>query len=166
MISDEDLGKEIEALVREHGGPLKGYLQKLGISRDLADDAFTDALLAVVVKRRDEKPLTHPKAFLFTVARNAAFKRLKVLGSELPDSEAVEGAQAPDMLEAIEISADVRRAIMQLPPRQRQVVEFRYLYDFSVAETAQILGMAEGTVGPTTKAALDNLKRIIEEHGG
>jgi RNA polymerase sigma factor (sigma-70 family) len=78
----------------------------------------------------------------------------------------VEEAQAPDMLEVIEISADVRRAIRQLPRRQRQVVELRYLYEFSVAETAQILGMAEGTVGPTTKAALDKLKRIIEDHGG
>lgn len=44
--------------------------------------------------------------------------------------------------------------IKQLSGRQRQVIELRYLGNLTVEETAEILDMAKGTVGPTTKTAL------------
>lgn len=166
-MTPEEIDKEIETLVRDHGGRLRGYLRRLGLPGHMAEDVLTDALLAVSDKRRRGQPLDYPRAFLFRVARNAAIDQLKGLYAEaVPDSDAVDEAAGPDMLDAVEVSEDLGRAIGQLPQRQRQVIELRYLRDFSVSETAQILGIAEGTVGPTTTAALRNLRRIIEEQGG
>ena len=128
---------------------------------------LTDALLAVAGKRRRGHALDYPRAFLFTVARNAAVDRLKRrYAAEMPDSQVVDEARAPDMLDAVEASEDMAQAIRQLPARQRQVIKLRYLEGFSIAETAQILGIANGTVGPTASAALGNLKRIITGQGG
>jgi RNA polymerase sigma factor (sigma-70 family) len=71
-----------------------------------------------------------------------------------------------DMLANAEISCDLRNAIGRLPRRQQQVIELRYLRDFTVGETAQILNIAKGTVGPTTSAALHRLKEIMAGQGG
>ena len=157
----------IEALVREHSGRLKGSLRRRGLPEHAVDDVITEALLAVADKRRRGQALDKPVAFLFTVARNAAADKLTSLyGTEVANSEIVDEIQAPDMLDAIEMSEDVGRAIRLLPLRQRHVIEYRFLHDFTVAQTAQVLGIAEGTVGPTTKAAFRNLRKILGEKGG
>jgi len=69
------------------------------------------------------------------------------------------------MLAEAQVSLTLELAIERLPLRQRQVIELRYLRDFSVAETAEILGIAEGTVGPTTTSAIRKLRQFLEEHG-
>jgi RNA polymerase sigma-70 factor (ECF subfamily) len=162
----EEIEKEIEALLRDNGVSLRRSLRRFGLPEYLVDDVVVDALLAVVDKRRRDQPVLNPRAFLFRVARNAAVDQLKRLhGSEMADSGAIDAAQVPDMIDAAELSEDLSEAISQLPDRQRQVIEFRYLRGFSVAETAQILGIAKGTVGPTTTAAIRNLKQILRSKG-
>jgi RNA polymerase sigma factor (sigma-70 family) len=171
MISNEDLDKEIRSLVLDCGRDLRHYLRggRFLLPEDLVAEVINDALLVIALKRRCGTTLTNPRGYLFAAARNAAKDRLKNLYAEVPDSPALESRSAPDcidMLAGVLVREDLRDAIRQLPSRQRQVIELRYLREFTIAETAEILGMAEGTVGPTTAGALRNLKRIITERGG
>src|SRR5260221_11550841 len=95
MISNEELGKEIESLVWECGHALRQYLRggRLFLPEHLVGEVINDALLVIVVKRRRGHALANPKAYLFKVARNAAIDRLKSLYAiEVPDSPAVEWA--------------------------------------------------------------------------
>jgi RNA polymerase sigma-70 factor (ECF subfamily) len=174
VISRDELEKEIEEIVRDCRGDLERYLcsGKILLPAYLAGEVINDALLVIAMKRRRGDVLTNTKAYLFRVARNAAIDRLKgQYAITVPDSQALDRYREPrDQLAHVELSEDLRRAIKQLPPRQRQVIELRYLGDFSVEETARILGVAKGTVGPTTADALRRLKRIMmdrpEELGG
>jgi RNA polymerase sigma-70 factor (ECF subfamily) len=170
MISAGELEKEIEALVAEHCENLRGYLQSrtIGLPEYLVGDVVNDALLVIADKLRRGHAIDNVRSYLFKVARNAAIDRLTArYAAGIPDPVAIAKHQdGYDMLANAEISYDLRRAIRQLPPRQQQVIELRYLRDFSVRETAEILGMAEGTVGPTTTAALRQLKQIMTEQGG
>lgn len=50
-----------------------------------------------------------------------------------------------------------------LPPAQRAVLVLRFYLDLSVAETATLLQMAEGTVKSTTHRALDRLRTSLDE---
>lgn len=170
MISAEELEKEIEALVAEHCKDLEHYLEckKIRLPVDLVGEVINDALLVIVNKRRRGHTILNIRSYLFTVARNAAIDRLTSrYAAEIPDSELIAVQHdGHDMLADTEIGHDLRQAIKQLPHRQQQVIELRYLRDFSVEETAKILDMARGTVGPTTTAALRRLELIMTERGG
>lgn len=168
MISPEELGKEIEDLVREHGGQLKGYLiHKRGLPEHGADEVLNKALLAVAVTRQRGEALDDPRAFLYESARNAAVDWIAATcRAPIPDSSVAGEMQGPDMLEAFEVSEDTARALQQLPPRQRMVLTLRYFYGYSVEETGRIMGISPGTVGATTTAARRNLKKIIKEQNG
>ncbi len=170
MISPEELEKEIEALVAEHCKNLRRYLQcrTIRLPEYLVGDVINDALLVIADKLRRGHTIDNVRPYLFTVARNAAIDRLKArYAAEIPDPVAIaEHQDGYDMLANAEISHDLRCAIKQLPPRQQQVIELRYLRDFTVRETAEILNIKEGSVGPTATAAKLKLRQIMTERGG
>jgi RNA polymerase sigma-70 factor (ECF subfamily) len=56
----------------------------------------------------------------------------------------------------------VRAALDTLPGRYRDVVACRYLLDLSEDETAQVLGIARGTVKSRLSRALDRLERQLD----
>ena len=55
----------------------------------------------------------------------------------------------------------VRRALLELPARQRAVVVLRYLEDLPIATVAQVLGVTEGTVMSQSARGLASLRTAI-----
>lgn len=49
-----------------------------------------------------------------------------------------------------------------LPPRQRAMVVLRYWEDLSIGETAELLGVAEGTVKSQTARAVHALRGLVD----
>ena len=94
-------------------------------------------------------------AFLLGVARNHVLRRLRVdqLLSPLGDDDdegpvmqaGTELCPLDDLTRAETIEA-VRKAVLSLPPKYREVVVLCELQDVSYGETAEILGCAIGTV--------------------
>jgi RNA polymerase sigma factor (sigma-70 family) len=169
VISPDELEREIEDLVTDCGAGLERRLRygSLRLPEHLVGEVINDALLVIVDKRRRGHTIANPQAYLSAVARNAAIDRLRTLyAAGIPDPDVTADAvNGHDMLAHVEISHDLRTAIKRLPRRQGQVIELRYLGDFSVEETARILDVATGTVGPTATAALRRLKEMMTEHG-
>ena len=124
-----------------------------------AEDLVSQALAKVWqhwsrIQRRDD-----PHVYACRVLVNAhASAWRRAWRRELPY------AAVPDRraLDEPSVAVDTRRAVMdalrRLPRRQREVLVLRYLGDLSEVQTADIMGVAVGTVKSASAAALARLR--------
>ena len=128
---------------------LEARFPSLGDHDDLVQETSTRLL-----RKEAGGGVRHPKAFLFTAARNAAFdlfrrRRATPLhtvaeGAEIALlSEQPGAAEQVDQRYELEVLADAVRA---LPDRCRQVVMLRYLDGLAYKEIAEQLGISPETV--------------------
>ncbi|MEU7830549.1 MULTISPECIES: sigma-70 family RNA polymerase sigma factor [unclassified Nonomuraea] len=157
---------EVEVFIREHGVKAIAYLVARGGPQDMAEAAAYQAFQ--ILHRRLERglPVENPPAYMRKIAFNLlkrAYKRQ--FGRELPDSDYVENVQETDNSEIEQIASrlDLQRLVGRLPARQRQVIETRYLKDYSVIETAALLEISSRAVQDNTRLALKNLRKYAEE---
>ncbi len=125
-------------------------------SRPAAEDVTQDVFLAVMSDAgRFEPGRSSVKAWLCGIARNHARRRLERDGRSVPFSQDDDGetpamiAVHPDPVGDLATTQRVdalRRAIMTLPLRYREVVVLCDLEEISYAEAAEALDCAVGTV--------------------
>lgn len=60
------------------------------------------------------------------------------------------------------VMVDLERAVAKLPPRMRLAVDCVYFVDLTIAETATVMGVSEGTVKSTLSDARDRLRVMLE----
>jgi len=141
---------------RRQGGIYRFALQMSG-SKTIAEDVTQEVFLFLM---RDGHVFDPAKgslcAFLFGVARNHVLRRLRVehllapLGDESDDDVPLVHATSElcplEDLTRAEMIESVRKAVLSLPSKYREVVVLCELQDMSYGETAEILGCAIGTV--------------------
>jgi len=67
----------------------------------------------------------------------------------------------PDPMAAADQRDRIRRALAELPKRQRAAVVLRHYDDLSEAETARVLGCSVGTVKSQTARGLARLREVL-----
>lgn len=117
-------------------------------SRSDAEDVAQESLARAYARWPKVEP--HAAPWVARVASNLALDLLRTRArrrrlDEQRAARPVEGISA-DGLRAVTERAELVTALGRLPRRQREVVVLRYVADRSEAETAQVLGMAVGTV--------------------
>ena len=130
---------------------------------DLTQDVFVRAFKGLKAFKGDAKLST----WLHRVAVNVCLNRAALVR---PGIEPLDPARHVDdrsedafgMVARGERAADVRRAIAQLPPRQRATVMLRVYQELSHEEIAEILGGTVGAAKANFFHALGNLKRMLE----
>lgn len=134
--------------------------------RGHAEDAVQEVFAAVWRSAGSYRPERGPAGgWLYTVARNAIVDRLRRSGpgteSELPELVSVESG--PDeRAEESETAWLVHRALEELQPREREVLELAYWSDMSQSEVATFLGLPLGTVKTRTRSGLARLASVLE----
>lgn len=142
---------------------------RLSATEDVEDVTATIFLKMVDGLRSYEWRGAPFAAWLFRIARNevVSFVRRARYREADPLDEALHDP-APSTMRAVEeaerLSA-VRRAIAQLPPAQREVVELRFMAGLSVAETAKVLGKSENNVKVLQHKGVARLQRLMAEWG-
>jgi RNA polymerase sigma-70 factor (ECF subfamily) len=128
-----------------------------GRAEDLAQEAFARAFRRWRVVSVMERPVT----WVYVVALNAERKRWRreegVLSYD-DQSEMVDD----DLAGGVTTAVVVKDALARLAPRQRCAVTLRYLADLQIAEVAEVMACAEGTVKATLHQALRNLRIDLE----
>ena len=83
------------------------------------------------------------------------------IGAELPELASAEPGPA-QRAEASEVAWRVHRALEDLQPREREVIELAYWSGMSQSEVAQYLHLPLGTVKTRTRSALARLASMLE----
>jgi len=158
-----------EVLYRRYARPVFGLaLRRLG-DRGRAEDAVQETFASIWRAARSYKPERGPGApWLYAVARNAITDRGRARAE--PPTEAPEQASSePGPAERVEASWTtwrVHRALEELSPNERTVIELAYWSGLSQSEIAEFLNIPLGTVKTRTRAALHRLSGLLEEELG
>jgi RNA polymerase sigma-70 factor (ECF subfamily) len=155
-----------EVLYQRYSRPVFGLaLRRLG-DRGRAEDAVQETFTSIWRAARSYRPERGPGApWLYAVARNAIIDRSRARNE--PPTEAPEEASPdpgpPERAEAGWTAWRIHRALEELSPNERSVVELAYWSGLSQSEIAEYLGIPLGTVKTRTRAALARLADELEE---
>jgi RNA polymerase sigma-70 factor (ECF subfamily) len=155
-----------ETLYRRYVRPLFGLaLRRLG-DRGQAEDAVQDAFAAIWRSASTYRPERGAAGgWMYTVARNAIVDRLRRNGpsadAELPELPSQEPGPAQQTEDSY-VSWRVHRALEELQPREREVIELAYWSGMSQSEVADYLGLPLGTVKTRTRSGLAHLSSLLE----
>jgi RNA polymerase sigma factor (sigma-70 family) len=147
------------AWVRPHLRSVSNLVARLAPAAD-RDDVVQDVLARAWVKRRqfDARRGT-PAAWLLAIAADQAGKARRRARPVSPLGDEEDTAPGAD---AAAGRVDVERALHRLTRRQRLAVECVYFVGLTVAETAAVMGCAEGTVKSTLADARARLRTLLE----
>jgi RNA polymerase sigma-70 factor (ECF subfamily) len=169
-VADE---RAVRELYREHAAALTAFVRSLvGGDTPRAQDIVQETLLRAwqhpEAFSQSRPGGSHPRAWLFTVARNLVIDSQRARQvrpqevAELSDDQApVEEQDFDRVLTAYEV-AD---ALAGLSTDHRAVISELYYRDHSVAQTAEALGVPQGTVKSRAYYALRALRVACEERG-
>jgi RNA polymerase sigma-70 factor, ECF subfamily len=123
-----------------------GLAYALSGSRWAAEDLSQEAFLAAHRNWHRIAGYEQPGAWVRRVVANLSISAFRRRAAEAKALARVVLRQAPTVPELSADDADFWRAVRSLPRRQAQVVALYYLGDRGIAEVAEILEMAPGTV--------------------
>jgi RNA polymerase sigma-70 factor, ECF subfamily len=111
--------------------------------------------------------MDRPDLWVQRVALNLATSQLRRLAAEARAVTRLAGRSATPYTEAFGHEEAFWDAVRRLPTRQARVVALRYAGDLPVAEIAEVVGVAEGTVKAQLHAARQRLAVLLaDEEGG
>ena len=170
LISDARNGSQAAwgALVRQYEeGVFRLAYLLLGNAddaRDVAQETFLRAFRSL--EQFDaERPL---QPWLLQIAKNLARNRLLSIKRYRSAWARWFGRQAEETKSTVEVASSavdadlVWQAVRRLRQSDQEIIYLRYFLGCSVAETAEILDIAEGTVKSRHARTLNRLKQVIE----
>ena len=158
-------GQDFDDFVRERSAALLRTAYALVGDRGHAEDLLQVALLRTA--RRWSAARNAPEAYARKVLLNLCRDRVRWLLRRPRETMLADGTEqagaADELADRVGQRRFVIQALMGLPASQRHVVVLRFLEDLSVAETAELLGISEGTVKSYTSRALSSLRATLND---
>jgi RNA polymerase sigma-70 factor (sigma-E family) len=160
----QDRDDAITALFVAHHARLVGLARLLVDDLPTAEDVVQDAFASLYRRwpwiRDKSASLSYLQASVANGARSNLRRRRTVRSTTLEPPGATTSAEAA-VIEAEDNQA-LRRALAQLPLRQRQVIVLRYYLDWSEKEIASTLTISSGSVKQHTSRAMAALSKHLE----
>lgn len=135
-------------------------------AQDIVQEAALRALRSIASYRGGD-----PRAWLFTIVRNACFDRLRrdqaspiePMSDQIPTQSTPHQADPARILQTAEDIQRVRHSIAQLPPPIREVLVLREMQGLSYKEVASIAGVPIGTVMSRLARGRRQLAQVLSE---
>lgn len=156
---------EFDAFVRTRTPALLHAAYLLTGDQHLAEDLVQTALVRTHRawnRLRDGSPDAYTRKVMYhqQIAWWRRRRVAEVLGADLPELPQRTDADGDGW---VAMRLTIREALLRLSARQRAVLVLRFFEDRTEAETAELLGVAVGTVKSQTAKALARLRSIAPE---
>jgi len=163
----DDADEAVRALYETHGAALLSYLMRLTKGdRHRAEDLLQETLMRAWRHPEARVDGTWSRPWLFMVARRLFIDHVRAMlvrPAEVGDERLDDRPATDDGIERVGEQAQIVEAVLELPPRFRDVLIEVYFRDRSVAQAAEILGVPEGTVKSRTFYALRALRERLAQ---
>nr|WP_324752679.1 sigma-70 family RNA polymerase sigma factor [Roseovarius sp. Pro17] len=145
---------------------IKGFLMKSGASAALAEECAQDVMATLWQKAHLFDPSRASAAtWIFTIARNRRIDALRKARRPEPEDIDWTPEAPPDQSDALALeqeSAQLARAIQDLPAKQKSLIEAAYFSDLSHTQIADQTGLPLGTIKSRIRLALDRLRHTMK----
>ena len=162
------MGYNIETLMREYGNDVLRTAYSYVKDRFTAEDIFQDVFIKAYKNLDNFREESGIKTWLIRITINTCKDYLKSAYNRkvVPMMEFKENSlTSEDDFEEVENKDRdrfVKETVMTLPEGYREVLLCVYYHEMSVAETAESLGIAEGTVKSRLSRARELMKTKLE----
>jgi RNA polymerase sigma-70 factor, ECF subfamily len=161
----------IEALYDRYGGLAHTVALRILGDRGAAEDVVQEAFLSVWRRGSTyQQGRGSLRSWICTIVRNRAIDRLRGDRHRTRLDTSMEGQSIepaitdPWAAVALELSGEeVRKALADLPPEQRQTIELAYYGGYSQSEIATAMEVPLGTVKGRVRIALDKLRASLAD---
>jgi RNA polymerase sigma-70 factor (ECF subfamily) len=158
-----------DLLLAEHAPALQNFLGARCRDADLAADLMQDVAARLLATAPRLYSNGNARGYLFRIATSVWHDHLRRdlvrrRAASLLSLNEPKAPAADERLLARELQEAVRRAIADLPPAQRDVVDLRHRGGLKFREIAERLGRPLGTVLTQMRAALTTIGTALEDY--
>ena len=149
-------------LFRRHRDRMWAVALRTTRNRELASDCVQDAFISAFRRAGSYRGDAAVTTWLHRIVVNACLDRLRrdKPTSQLPEYEL---ADRHDAQSSVDTRLDVREALDRLPEGQRLALILVDMHGLSVAEAAEVLEVAEGTVKSRCSRGRDAMAELLRE---
>ena len=144
---------------------IKGFVLDFCKDEDMAENITQDIFLNLWVRKQLLVDIKNFKAYMFTVARNAALHYLKDslrnMSAEVDEKIEDESASVVDNMYRDELEVMIRAAVNKMPEQRRRVFIMSRIDGLSNYEIAQSLNISKRTVETHISLALSELRKVL-----
>ncbi len=156
---------DFEALYRTSRDDVYAYIAGMVRDRGVAEEVTAVAFERALTRRSSYKPARgSPRAWLFGIARNAAYDELRRRGRTEPVADPEERRSPADdaTAEVAMRRASLASALGGLSREERELVALKFEAGLTGAEIGGVLGITETNVGTRLSRVVAKLRMAME----
>ncbi len=152
----------------DHFAPrLKGFIMKSGTGAAQAEEIVQDVMLTVWRKAAQFDPhRAQVSAWIYQITRNRQIditrKESRPVPEELKEDPGTE-ADASQVLGLEQEAAQLRQALANLKPEQREIIEKAYLGELTHQEISAQTGLPLGTIKSRIRLGMERLRHELKD---
>ncbi|MDR5659276.1 RNA polymerase sigma factor SigY [Serpentinicella sp. ANB-PHB4] len=157
----------LERLLQQNYAILKGYMIKMTLKEDLADDLTQDTLLKAMLNIQKYKPTGKFSTWLIAIGKNIYVDKLRkdkrIVPQENPTLNNVDldSNLEEKVINKIEFEK-IKQHLRLLSEEKRSVFILKHYYGYSYKEIAEIEKCPIGTVRSRLHNAINQLQQMLE----
>ena len=158
-------GSAFEALYRHYRPRLSRFLLSLTSRRQIVEEVLDDTMMVIWTRPDSFSGASRLSTWIFAIAYRKMLKALRRIDEPIEDADAnnrINPEPGPDQqFDQHQLHAILQRAMGELSPKHRAVVDLSYFHEMSYREIAEIMDCSEDTIKTRMFHARRHLRRII-----